>query len=450
MHHYVVLVLGDLGRSPRILYHANSLSKIPDASVTLIGYKGEKLPSFVAQNERIRVSYISTLDFNYLRVVSLIHAFARGLSLLISVFLALWSIGRFDVILVQNPPCLPALLAINILRLFSCCKVMLDWHNLGFTMFEDRLGLNHPLVKLARWLEKVMCVTADSHLCVSLAMKEWLGREFKVQAHVLYDRPASVFSVQTPTLDERHALLVRHNFTHSALFPSLARDQEERVEGETIQTVQIDARVREREHDRVAVVVSSTSWTPDEDFSLLLRALILLERTLMGMERDSEPVVFRKVLVVVTGKGPLKGAFEAEVALLASQGQLKRVVVRTVWLEPGEYPLLLRCADVGVCLHTSTSGLDLPMKVLDMFGSGLPVCAVSFPALHELVKHGENGLVFDSAEDLARLLTSLLTTPRGLQQLAGLRQGTRGLGGWDQQWTSVVPPLLEPREKVKT
>lgn len=126
---------------------------------------------------------------------------------------------------------------------------------------------------------------------------------------------------------------------------------------------------------RPAFILSSTSWTPDEDFGILLDALI--ELSSMTTDVDSFP----NVVVVVTGKGPQKEHYVRKIQQL----KLPRIEILTLWLEAADYPVLLGAADLGVCLHFSSSGLDLPMKVLDMLGSGMPVCAIGYSCLEELV-----------------------------------------------------------------
>jgi len=152
---------------------------------------------------------------------------------------------------------------------------------------------------------------------------------------------------------------------------------------------------------------------------------------------------FPLIICVVTGKGPQREMYEEKIAQL----HLQHIFIRTMWLEAGDYPTLLGSCDLGVCLHTSTSGLDLPMKVVDMFGSGLPVCAVDFQCLPELVKHNVNGKIFKSDVQLADQLFELLSRDENGDnpELSKLREGVKDHNKerWQKQWLKKVKPIFE-------
>ena len=84
------------------------------------------------------------------------------------------------------------------------------------------------------------------------------------------------------------------------------------------------------------------------------------------------------------------------------------------------------------------------MKVVDMFGCQLPVCAVGFSCLDELVQHGRNGLVFKDSAQLATQLQQLLKGFPVSSQLNQLRAGVAADSRvtWDANWNAAARPLF--------
>ena len=86
------------------------------------------------------------------------------------------------------------------------------------------------------------------------------------------------------------------------------------------------------------------------------------------------------------------------------------------------------------------------MKIADLQGAGVPVCAFDYgPCLAEMIRSGENGLLFRSGAELADQLTMLFGgAPEGADLLARLRAGTATGAGprWHEVWAATAGPLF--------
>jgi beta-1,4-mannosyltransferase len=404
-----VIVIGDLGRSPRMQYHAASLAAA-GGDVDLIGLEGAALMPVLGSDPRVRVHRLPDRAFagrssgGVRRFVY--GSLARGIGQGVTLFSTLMRIAKPDAILVQNPPAFPSLFVAWLASRLRGARFVIDWHNLSHTIVAVKVGEHHRAVKALARSERRWARRANAHLTVSKALAGWLAREYKVKAAVVYDRPAAAF---TRTGGEDAELLWKKISKDAGLGAA-----------------------------RPPIVVCPTSWSPDEDFDLLLEAL---ERTERHLTRAGE-VTAPQLAVFLTGRGPLRQTFEAR----AARRNFKAVAVNTIWLEPEDYPKLIGMADLGLCLHQSSSGLDLPMKLADLRGSGVPAAVYDYaPVLGEVMTPGQEGVAFRDPGDLANLLIGVAN--RTSLPDAPLEKSRAWLAAhaperWDTQWESAARPVL--------
>lgn len=353
-----IFVLGDLGHSPRMCYHARSFANL-DYSVDLCGYLESDLAPDLIDHPSIDIRPIKVVKNTY-KLPFILFAAQKMLLQAYYLFELLFSVRGTHYILIQNPPSIPILfICIIFTKLFSKTQLILDWHNLNYSILNLRYNNEqHPLVRLLKAYEKYLGRFADLNFTVTKNMKKYLVKEFGFNALrvvVLYDRPGEQFAPLDDLEFTEDEIKLHHVFDGVDMTKNYK------------------------------VVISSTSFTPDEDFNILLDALKLYD----------ESEVIQPLLLIVTGKGPLKEQFLKSVE---NAKFLSKVVVKSAWLAIEDYPVIMSIADVGVSLHTSSSGLDLPMKILDFYGCGIPVISLDFPSISELVHDGVNGLICHPTE----------------------------------------------------
>lgn len=458
-----VVVLGDLGRSPRMQYQALSLACQANLEVDIVAYGGSQPHSALLEHKSIHVhtmtpcpNFLQNLPWIFRPVTLLLKPLIQFLMLLWFLIVRIHSPAFF---IVQNPPSVPTLIAVKWVSVLKQSAFIIDWHNFGHTLLALSLGRNNSFVAVYRWIEKHFGKMADGSFCVTKAMQHELAENWDIKATVFYDQPPELFHVAS--LQEKHELFCR---IHNKIIQSLGlQDCVSYVGGgmlghehqETLLTRLVGKDIFLKQN-RPAVVVSSTSWTPDEDFSILLEAAVMYDRRVAAILNEDDSIadefiwkeiydekqcLYPRLLFIITGKGPDKQKYEDKISKL----HLKRVAFRTMWLSAEDYPLLLGSADLGVCLHTSSSGLDLPMKVVDMFGCGLPVCAFSYSCINELVKVGKNGLLFSSSSELAdELLMLFRGFPNECNALDSLKNSAVEMGSrrWSTEWEEHAKPLI--------
>ncbi|KAH7328065.1 glycosyl transferases group 1-domain-containing protein [Stachybotrys elegans] len=421
--HIQILVLGDIGRSPRMQYHAISAAK-HGRKVDIVAYKETARHPDLIGNPNVTMYALTpqpewiawgTLPFFLQIPAKVLHQFWTLFSTL------MYATPAAQWIIIQNPPSIPTFHVALLVSLIRGSKLLVDWHNYGHTILAQNPWMK-PLVPLYKWYELWLGrYLGNANLAVTDAMARQLrGRQFKLRntVHTLHDRPAELFQPITSP-EERRAFL--------------SRLAETKADAQNI----VDGAVR--------LIVSSTSWTPDEDFGMLLDALVAYANPVPDTTAESPS----PILAIITGKGPQQKMYIEKIQQLQEARQLPGIRILTAWLSNRDYASLLACADLGISLHKSSSGVDLPMKVVDMFGAGLPVAAYSaFESIGELVREGENGCGFETTEQLTELLRRLL----GLdgQELGALKRGAIQEGSlrWSHEWDRVVWNIISPQQEA--
>lgn len=403
-----IFVLGDLGHSPRMCYHAMTFSKL-DYFVNLCGYIETEPSPEVLDDVSIDIIPIDVIK-NTNDLPFALFALYKISTQCKQIWKILWNTRGTDYIMIQNPPSIPILLVIIVfIKFFSReTELIIDWHNLNYTILNLRYNnLNHPFVRIVKFYEHILGHFANLNITVTKNMRKFLNTEFGLKKNrivTLYDRPGDQFQPITDKLKftSKHELF------------------------------------KDIDTQKYKILISSTSFTPDENFNILLDALKEYE----GIS-NTPPVC-----LIVTGKGPLKEKF------LTTVEELKfspKVIVKTAWLSAEDYPKVLACADLGISLHTSSSGIDLPMKIVDFFGCGVPVISLNFPAIDELVKDGVNGLITKDksqtkeSKQVCHLINEVFTDEKLLSTIKNGAMEESKLR-WDENWFSVLGSKFDTKQ----
>jgi PEP-CTERM/exosortase A-associated glycosyltransferase len=301
---------------------------------------------------------------------------------------------------------------------------------------------------------------------IDAAIREWQPQVVHAHSPMLVGLPAlaAARAHRLPFVYEvrdlwENASVDRGKFREGSLLYRVARGMETRVLARADAVVTICEKLREElaprtgRPDRLSVVgngVDTGSFRP-EPADPAARARWGLEgKTVLGYVGTFQPYEGLETLIdalarirvalpaahlLITGSGGEEERLKARVR----QQQLDNHVTFTGRLPHDQVRDAYAQADLMVYprVMTRTTALTTPLKPLEAMAMGKPVIVSDVPAMHELVRPGETGLIFRAgdAADLAEKCLQILGEPAGCVQLGGRARD------WvlaERQWSALV------------
>lgn len=178
IEHACVVVLGDIGRSPRMQYHAKSLAE-SRYLVDLIGYVESKPLEDLTSSANVKIHRLN--PFPELNLPSALKYVFKSLWQALTLLVALISIHKPRFILCQNPPAIPTLVVVYVYCLVTRSKMIVDWHNYTHSILAISSSPDGFIVRLAKAIEFHFGRKAAGGFCVTKAMQADLADNWNVR-----------------------------------------------------------------------------------------------------------------------------------------------------------------------------------------------------------------------------------------------------------------------------
>lgn len=152
-------------------YHALSIAN-HGGTVDLVGYVESEINPDVRGHRLINVVPLVPSPFQTRnRLLFLLYGPLKVLWQFQALYHALgYRTNAARWMLVQNPPSIPSLAVAQLICFFRNTRLIVDWHNFGYSILALRLGPYHLFVKLSESYEGFLAKAANAHFAVTNAM----------------------------------------------------------------------------------------------------------------------------------------------------------------------------------------------------------------------------------------------------------------------------------------